>query len=359
MEIYLIFLFLTCLVFLALKVSARTKVKERGSSFDLSDISLVVPFRNEERNLPALLSSLLNQNALPTQIIFVNDHSTDLSEQIIQDFISKHQIGQLFSLEDELGKKEALALGIRNVQTNYVLTMDADVVLNDKYMQSISEIEEVDFISLPVIMSYKGFLQGIFAVEFMFFNAFNFLFSGYKLITANGANLLFNVKAVDYDEQLETHLNIASGDDHYLLKTFQKVGKEVHMNNLNNLSVATEGPKGLNDYFNQRIRWAGKSIHRTELLEFILSIFFLIYFIGGFALLVALLVAGNYSAFLTVFLIRLLIDIAAYMNYGSRLRINYGLIFLPFFQIIYPILFMLTVVLSLFKKPTWKDRKLT
>lgn len=356
-EIYLIFLFLTAASFLGLKAFAKSKSIEKGVHFDILDITIVIPFRNEEGNLPALIASLRQQLTLPAQIIFVNDHSTDLSEKVVLDFIAEHKFGQLLTLTDKIGKKEALALGIKNVQTNYVLTMDADVVLNERYFQALSELERVDFISLPVIMRHKGFLQGIFAIEFMFFNAFNFLFSSFKALTANGANLLFNVNALDYQVQLQSHHNIASGDDHYLLKAFQSKGVKTNISNLNSLSVITDSPVDWKAYFSQRVRWVGKNKYRTELLEVFLGFFFAIYFLGGFVLLIALLISGNYSLFLLIFILRLLIDSAVYVNYGSRLRINKGLVFLPFFQIIYPILFVITIVFSLLKKPSWKGRK--
>src|ERR1700731_845703 len=47
-----------------------------------STVSVVVPARNEERDLGTALGSLLAQEGIQTQIIVVNDHSSDRTGEI-------------------------------------------------------------------------------------------------------------------------------------------------------------------------------------------------------------------------------------------------------------------------------------
>src|SRR3972149_10318722 len=55
-------------------------------------ISVIIAFRNEISNLPALLSALKEQEYPPIlyEVILVNDHSDDGSDILVQDFCTEH-----------------------------------------------------------------------------------------------------------------------------------------------------------------------------------------------------------------------------------------------------------------------------
>jgi 4,4'-diaponeurosporenoate glycosyltransferase len=59
-----------------------TLVTKKNSAALNPKISIIIPARNEENNLPALLTSLKNQTLLPFEIIVVNDNSTDGTARI-------------------------------------------------------------------------------------------------------------------------------------------------------------------------------------------------------------------------------------------------------------------------------------
>ena len=48
-------------------------------------LSVVIAFRNEEKNLPQLLNCLRQQTYKNVEYIFVNDHSYDNGEKIISE----------------------------------------------------------------------------------------------------------------------------------------------------------------------------------------------------------------------------------------------------------------------------------
>src|SRR5690554_6983200 len=108
-ELYLLFLSLSLLLFSGLKLLSAFRKKQHCPDLNLTDLSAVIPFRNEALTLTKFLASLKIQSVLPAKIIFVNDHSEDDSVKIIEQFINKYGLGTLIHLpQGEAGKKAAL-----------------------------------------------------------------------------------------------------------------------------------------------------------------------------------------------------------------------------------------------------------
>ena len=49
-------------------------------------VSVIIPARNEEKNIPVLLDSLMVQTYRPQEIIVVDDHSTDRTGEITRQY---------------------------------------------------------------------------------------------------------------------------------------------------------------------------------------------------------------------------------------------------------------------------------
>jgi cellulose synthase/poly-beta-1,6-N-acetylglucosamine synthase-like glycosyltransferase len=64
-----------------------SKKKEETNTF-----SIIIPFRNEAKNIPCLANSLaqLNYSKNQYEVIFVDDDSTDNSVNMLQDYFSKN-----------------------------------------------------------------------------------------------------------------------------------------------------------------------------------------------------------------------------------------------------------------------------
>src|SRR3712207_4920107 len=52
-------------------------------------VSVIVPVRNEERNLPRLLPSLLSQRYPNYEVVIVDDQSTDATPQILTEWSAR------------------------------------------------------------------------------------------------------------------------------------------------------------------------------------------------------------------------------------------------------------------------------
>lgn len=92
-------------------------------------ISVLIPFHNEEGNLPTLLSELsVALSDTQYEIVLVNDGSTDNSKQVVVD-VQKKQTNLplvLVSYHRRRGKGYALSRAIENAKGDIIIFMDGD-----------------------------------------------------------------------------------------------------------------------------------------------------------------------------------------------------------------------------------------
>ena len=108
------------------------KLPKEAVSFEEKPlVSLIVPFRNEEANLPNLFSSLMQQNYPNFEIVLVDDQSTDNSPQIANNFADKYDKCKVVSVKEKpqgwTGKTWACQEGFKNSSGEWLLFTDADV----------------------------------------------------------------------------------------------------------------------------------------------------------------------------------------------------------------------------------------
>lgn len=321
------------------------------------EITVIIPFRNEATKLQPLIKSLLNQSILPSSIIFVDDHSSDNSCEIISTSLNEKKEISLIHLPKDLnGKKQAIRFAMRKVKTKYCLTIDADTWFKEQFFQELKVSENIDMQIRPVIMKGDSIIGHFAGVEYSFFNALNKLLSPIFVLSSSGANLLFKKSAFDKLDDIQSHRHIASGDDHYLLRNFQAGKARVTVSYGKNDLVFSESTNSLIEYFNQRIRWLSKTKRKTTITELFVGLIITIYLIGGFMAVIYLLFIGRFDLFVILLLGRWIIDSIVFLNYTIPLR-QPSHWWLLFFQLIYPILFISVLLGSLFFKPKWKDRK--
>ncbi len=101
------------------------------SEYDLPTCSILIPAHNEEKVISKTLESMLKldypENKL--KIIVINDGSTDLTKQIIQNFAAKDERVILYDVPKGAGgkgKSRALNLVLQNVETDIIAVYDAD-----------------------------------------------------------------------------------------------------------------------------------------------------------------------------------------------------------------------------------------
>jgi len=93
------------------------------------DISVVIPFLNEELNLPALCEELkehLDPLGKEYEVLFVDDGSTDNGVQALEAFRQKMPQIKVVSFRRNFGQTAAMVAGLDYSQGDVVVTLDAD-----------------------------------------------------------------------------------------------------------------------------------------------------------------------------------------------------------------------------------------
>ncbi|MGC8977617.1 MAG: glycosyltransferase family 2 protein [Candidatus Ratteibacteria bacterium] len=91
-------------------------------------LSIIIPARNEEENIKETIESLIPHiNSQETEIIVVNDHSEDETENIVSKLCQKYKNLKLVNNEKEPGFANALKTGFENSKGEFVLPFMADL----------------------------------------------------------------------------------------------------------------------------------------------------------------------------------------------------------------------------------------
>ncbi len=100
----------------------------------MPSISIVIPARNEERNLEHALQSVLGLDYPDLEIMVVNDRSTDGTGDILEKLAKDDLRLTLLHIESLpegwLGKTHALHKGAQQAQGEFILFTDADIVFH-------------------------------------------------------------------------------------------------------------------------------------------------------------------------------------------------------------------------------------
>jgi len=136
-------------------------------------VSIIIPARNEELNLPNILSSLKKQTYEPYEIIVVDDFSTDKTNEIAKNYGVK--VIQNTSLPDGwTGKTWAVWNGFLNSSGDILIFLDADVRLSPNAIESLLKARERSGGAISVVpyhytekfyerLSLVPYLLGVFA----------------------------------------------------------------------------------------------------------------------------------------------------------------------------------------------------
>lgn len=131
-------------------------------------VSILVPARNEEQNLPSCLASLLAQEYPQglLEILVADDHSEDATMEVIQAFAGRDQRVRGIVVGKQLGKARGKANALAylaNAASGEVLVFtDADMYLPPKWV--VSMVTEMDLQNLHLVAGHtivqrsRGFL---------------------------------------------------------------------------------------------------------------------------------------------------------------------------------------------------------
>ncbi len=233
----------------------------------LPSVSVVIPFRNEEKNLPALLECLskLQYRQDLLEIILADDHSEDNGFLCAEKYIKEFDI-QNFTLEKipqgKTGKKAAIEFGVSLAKHDFLLFTDADCRMTAFWVNDLMLVqhhENAAMVCGPVKVHTQTLIQILEMLEtaaLMATSAAGTLMK--KPNFCNGANLLISKTAWLEAAGKRKDEFLASGDDVFLLHQLHEGGEKIAYCLLEHSGVETDAHPRLAELINQKVRWAGK-----------------------------------------------------------------------------------------------------
>lgn len=232
-----------------------------------TSFTIIVPYRNEEKHLPALLKSIakLRYPRSLFEVIMVNDESEDNSQSVVEN----HPLENIQNIQNKRStaspKKDAITTAIHLAKNDFIITTDADCIVPKKWLQMFDiciQNEQPKLICGPVLYtSEKSFLHDYQLLDGVSLQGITLgSFGLQKPLLCNGANLAYPKSAFLEVNGFEGNAHLASGDDIFML---EKIGalypKKLHYLFSTNAIVYTQPQKDWTQVTNQRVRWASKT----------------------------------------------------------------------------------------------------
>jgi cellulose synthase/poly-beta-1,6-N-acetylglucosamine synthase-like glycosyltransferase len=319
-----------------------------NSSFLIPHSSFIIACRNEISNLPTLLESIENQSFKPSEVIFVDDNSTDETYNFLLNYSQKYNYIKVIKNTGK-GKKSALIEASKIAQSEYLIFTDADCTLNKDYLylahQYLSNHNSDMLLGAVDIIDEKGVFNIIEKIEFASLQAITAYTALIKNpIMCNGANLIVRrTKYLQYIDKINK--NIASGDDMFMLHAFKKNKESINYLYNNNYIVNTKGTNSLKKFIIQRTRWAAKSINYTDLPTIFTAI--LVVLINLFIISSPFLIPHFFLLIISIiFIIQNIIMLPYLFKYKQYRVLKYYPILFPIMSLLYP-LYIITILISI------------
>ena len=128
---------------------------ERSKAFHLDQypfFSILVPCHNEEKHIEKTVNQLLRADYPDFEIILIEDGSTDNTRAIIKKLAKRHERVRAIYLDHNQGKATSLNIGAIAARAEFLLTLDADALLDITALKWIAW----HFINYPRVGAVTG-----------------------------------------------------------------------------------------------------------------------------------------------------------------------------------------------------------
>ena len=194
--------------------------KTKDASFS-NPISIIICAKNEEENLRNNLPKILAQKYFNFEVIVVNDQSIDGTSFLLEELERSYSNLVVVTIDNhvnqKIGKKFALTLGIKTAKYEHLLLTDADCVPNsENWIKKMAR----NFTYSDIVLGYGEYKrEGGLLNKFIRFDTFNVAqqYFSFALVGQTymgvGRNLAYK-KSLFFDNKgFASHIHIPSGDD--------------------------------------------------------------------------------------------------------------------------------------------------
>ena len=323
-----------------------------------NQLSVLIPARNEEENLPVLLNSLLQSDYPDFEIWVCDDHSTDSTARVLKEWSEKDKRIHYFKGKDLpagwAGKNFACHQLAQKASGDYFLFLDADVVVSEGTLSKAVRYSAKNKLCLLTIFP-KQVMQTIseqISVPFMNWALLNLLplalVSRSKnplFAAANGQFMLFNGEGYrknTWHEQVKE----STGEDILIARFMKEAQKKVAVLLGNDdvfCRMYTDYPEALNGF--------SRNVHEFFLGKRWLMVFFWAVLVSG-----PFVVFGVLGWQPLVFFLALVVMNRFAVSGASKQKVFINIGLHPFQMLFFTQLVFKNIKLKLTKRSEWKGR---
>ena len=244
-------------------------------------VTVVICAKNEYTNLKKNLPLILEQDYPDFEVVVVNDCSDDDSNYLLKSFAEKYPHLNVVTIMKNVnffvGKKFALALGIKSAKHDLLLLTDADCT--PKSNKWITEMQNHFNGKTEIVLGYSGFekkkgFSNKLARYDVIMTAMQYLswsLAG-KTYMGVGRNLAYNRELFFKSKGFTSHYHIPSGDDDLFIN--QVANKHNTSIEISPLSQTFSAPKStFKEWLTQKKRHYSTGILYKTLHKIILGVF--------------------------------------------------------------------------------------
>ncbi|WP_300567014.1 glycosyltransferase [Flavobacterium sp.] len=369
-NLFFIVIFVFYTLFIGLLIYGFSKV-QAFVSLDMkskTSFSIVVPFRNEEKNLPELLQSFIQLNYPKDlfEIILVDDASNDNAVSIIKEWKTENPSFDLTVVNNVRSsnspKKDAITSAILMAKYDWIITTDADCSVRENWLSVFNHYiqnHSVEMIAGGVNYSIqKGLLSHFQQMDLLSLQGATIgSFGLNKAFMCNGANFAYSKKTFHDLNGFEGNNAIASGDDVFLLqKVVSKFPEKVHYLKSEEAIVTTKTEESWLSLFYQRVRWASKAGAYDSVFSKGLAV---VVFLANLSLVLGLFLiltnVLNWKFLLMLFLVKFVFDFILMYKTNRFLRMCMHSVVVS--SLLYPFFSSGVALYSLVGSYKWKERR--
>lgn len=325
--------------------------------------SIIICARNEDHNIVDFLPLIFEQNYPDFEVVVVNDCSWDNTGDILNEFAKKHANLKIVTIKENEhhshGKKVALMMGIKGAANEHLLLTDADCKptskdwLKNMMHQFTNETEIV--LGYGAYEKQKGFINKIIRFD-TYFIALQYLsFSlARRTYMGTGRNLAYKKSLFFKLKGFASHYHIESGDDDLFVNE-AATRKNTRVELSADSYTVSRVKQTIKDWIRQKRRHVTTFNQYKNASKFRLILLSSSQYLLFATFIILLIIQFQPIIVLSVFVLRLIVQILIFNKSMKLLSEKDLLVFSPLIELILMVFYPLITILNMFNKTNkWK-----
>ncbi len=210
-----------------MSILAVSEMGDPGAPRDKPRWSIILPYFNEEKFLAATLKGLMAQTLRPFQLIVVDNASTDSSARLCREILQEaRDIRAVHLHEPRPGKTNALELGLKHADTEFVALCDADTYYPPHYLEKCTSLYDASPSDVVAVMAVHQMQEGTRLRKFL--RQAKVVFRSYiytKQCLTGGFGQTFRTSALKGVGGFSANIWPYVFEDHEIMQRLFKVGR--------------------------------------------------------------------------------------------------------------------------------------